>query len=36
MVQPVFERFKDELNKSGADGGKVLADVEAMIKKYAK
>ena len=36
LVQPVFERFKDELNRSGADGAKVLADVEAMIKKYSK
>ena len=35
-VQPVFDRFVDLLNKSGSDGKKVLADVEALIQKYSK
>jgi TRAP-type C4-dicarboxylate transport system substrate-binding protein len=35
-VQPVFDRFVDLLNKSGADGKKVLADAENLIAKYSK
>jgi TRAP-type C4-dicarboxylate transport system substrate-binding protein len=35
-VQPVFDRFVDLLNKSGANGKQVLADVEALEEKYAK
>jgi TRAP-type C4-dicarboxylate transport system substrate-binding protein len=35
-VQPVFDRFTKLLSDSGADGKKVLADVEAMIAKHAK
>ena len=35
-VQPVRERFKNEVNKGGADGAKVIADAEALVKKYAK
>jgi TRAP-type C4-dicarboxylate transport system substrate-binding protein len=35
-VQPVFDRFVDLLDKSGANGKQVLADVEALEEKYAK
>ncbi len=35
-VQPVFARFKEMLDKGGADGNKVLADVEALVAKHAK
>jgi TRAP-type C4-dicarboxylate transport system substrate-binding protein len=36
QVQPVFDRFVKLLDDSGADGKKVLADVEMLIKKHAK
>lgn len=36
LVQPVFDRYKDDLNKAGADGAKVIADAEALIEKYSK
>jgi TRAP-type transport system periplasmic protein len=36
MVQPVFDRFKKLLDDSGADGAKILADVEALEEKYSK
>ena len=36
LVQPVFERFREEVNKGGADGAKVIADAEALIDKYSK
>jgi TRAP-type C4-dicarboxylate transport system substrate-binding protein len=35
-VQPVFDRFVDLLNKSGANGKEVLAEVEALEEKYSK
>lgn len=35
-VQPVFDRFVKLLDDSGADGKKVLADVERLIAKYSK
>jgi TRAP-type C4-dicarboxylate transport system substrate-binding protein len=35
-VQPVFERFKKLLNDGGDDGGKILAEVEALEAKYSK
>jgi TRAP-type C4-dicarboxylate transport system substrate-binding protein len=36
MVQPVFDRFKNEVNKAGGDGAKVIADAEALVAKYSK
>lgn len=36
LVQPVFARFKDEVDKSGADGAKVIADAQALVEKYSK
>jgi TRAP-type C4-dicarboxylate transport system substrate-binding protein len=36
VVQPVFTRFKDEVDKSGGDGAKVIADAEALVEKYSK
>ena len=35
-VKPVFDRFTDMLDKSGADGKKVLADVDTLVAKYSK
>ena len=35
-VQPVFDRFTDMLDKSGAGGKKVLADVDTLVAKYSK
>jgi TRAP-type C4-dicarboxylate transport system substrate-binding protein len=35
-VQPVRDRFIAEVNKSGSDGAKVVADAEALVAKYAK
>ena len=35
-VQPVFDRFTDMLDKSGAEGKKVLADVDNLVAKYSK
>jgi TRAP-type C4-dicarboxylate transport system substrate-binding protein len=35
-VQPVFTRFKEEIDKSGADGAKLIADAEALVEKYSK
>jgi hypothetical protein len=36
LVQPVFERFKNEVDKSGSDGAKVIADALALVEKYSK
>jgi TRAP-type C4-dicarboxylate transport system substrate-binding protein len=36
MVQPVFDRFVKMLDDSGADGKKILAEVEALEAKYSK
>ncbi len=36
LVMPVFDRFKAEVDKTGADGTKVIADAEALVAKYAK
>ena len=36
LVQPGFERFKNEVDKSGADGAKVIADAQALVEKYSK
>jgi TRAP-type C4-dicarboxylate transport system substrate-binding protein len=36
LVQPVFARFKDEVDKHGGDGGKLIADAEALVEKYSK
>jgi TRAP-type C4-dicarboxylate transport system substrate-binding protein len=36
VVQPVFDRFRDEVSKSGSDGAKVIADAEALVEKYSK
>jgi TRAP-type C4-dicarboxylate transport system substrate-binding protein len=36
QVQPVFDRFIKLLDESGADGKKVLSDVEMLVKKHAK
>lgn len=35
-VQPVFARFKEEVDKTGADGAKVIADAQALVEKYSK
>jgi TRAP-type C4-dicarboxylate transport system substrate-binding protein len=35
-VQPVFDRFKKLLDDSGADGAKILAEVEALEEKYSR
>jgi hypothetical protein len=32
----VFDRFRDEVSKSGSDGAKVIADAEALVEKYSK
>jgi TRAP-type C4-dicarboxylate transport system substrate-binding protein len=36
LVQPVFSRFKEEIDKSGSDGAKVIADAQALVAKYSK
>ena len=36
LVQPVFARFKAEIEKSGSDGAKVISDAQALVEKYAK
>ena len=36
LVQPVFARFKAEVDKAGSDGAKLIADAEALVAKYAK
>jgi TRAP-type C4-dicarboxylate transport system substrate-binding protein len=36
QVQPVFDRFKAEVDKRGDDGAKVIADAEALVEKYSK
>ena len=36
QVQPVFDRFKAEVDKLGGDGAKVIADAEALVQKYSK
>ena len=35
-TQPVFTRFKEEVDKSGSDGAKVIADAQALVEKYSK
>ncbi|MGH6737694.1 MAG: TRAP transporter substrate-binding protein [Bradyrhizobium sp.] len=35
-VQPVYGRFKEEVDKHGSDGAKVIADAEALVEKYSK
>jgi hypothetical protein len=35
-VQPVRDRFMAEVNRGGSDGAKIIADAEALVKKYAK
>ncbi len=35
-VQPVFTRFKELLDKSGANGAEIIADAEALEEKYAQ
>jgi hypothetical protein len=35
-VQPVFGRFKEDVDKHGSDGGKVIADAQALVEKYSK
>ena len=32
-VQPVFDRFKDEVDKMGSDGAKVISDAQALVEK---
>jgi TRAP-type C4-dicarboxylate transport system substrate-binding protein len=34
-VQPVFDRYKKMLDEGGDDGGKILAEVEALEAKYS-
>jgi TRAP-type C4-dicarboxylate transport system substrate-binding protein len=36
LVQPVFGRFKAELDKAGDNGAKVIADAQALVEKYSK
>jgi TRAP-type C4-dicarboxylate transport system substrate-binding protein len=36
QVQSVYARFKAEIDKAGGDGGKVIADAQALVEKYAK
>jgi TRAP-type C4-dicarboxylate transport system substrate-binding protein len=36
LTQPVFGRFKAEVDKSGADGAKVISDAQALVEKYSK
>jgi TRAP-type C4-dicarboxylate transport system substrate-binding protein len=36
LVQPVFARFKAEIDKSGSDGAKVISDAQALVQKYSK
>jgi hypothetical protein len=36
LVQPVFDRFKAELDKAGDNGAKVIADAQALVEKYSK
>ena len=36
LVQPVFARFKAEIEKAGSDGAKVISDAQALVEKYAK
>jgi hypothetical protein len=36
LVQPVFARFKEEVDKSGGDGAKLIADAQALVEKYSK
>jgi TRAP-type C4-dicarboxylate transport system substrate-binding protein len=35
-VQPVFARFKEDVDKHGSDGAKVIADAKALVAKYSK
>jgi TRAP-type C4-dicarboxylate transport system substrate-binding protein len=35
-VEPVFVRFKELLDKSGANGAEIIADAEALEAKYAQ
>jgi TRAP-type C4-dicarboxylate transport system substrate-binding protein len=36
LTQPVFGRFKAEVDKSGSDGAKVISDAQALVEKYSK
>jgi TRAP-type C4-dicarboxylate transport system substrate-binding protein len=36
LVQPVFGRFKAEVDKSGSVGAKVISDAQALVEKYSK
>jgi TRAP-type C4-dicarboxylate transport system substrate-binding protein len=36
LVDPVFKRFKDEVDKTGGDGAKVISDAQALVEKYSK
>ncbi len=36
LVAPVSDRFKAEIDKTGSDGAKVIADAEALVEKYSK
>ena len=36
QVQPVFERFRAEVDKTGGNGAKVIADAQALVEKYSK
>jgi TRAP-type transport system periplasmic protein len=35
MVAPVFARFKEEVDKKGSDGAKVISDAQALVAKYS-
>ncbi len=35
-VQPVYDRFRAELDKTGDNGAKVIADAQALVEKYSK
>jgi len=35
-VQTVFERFRAEVDKTGGNGAKVIADAQALVEKYSK
>lgn len=36
LVQPVFARFKAEVDKSGSDGARLISDAQALVEKYSK
>jgi TRAP-type C4-dicarboxylate transport system substrate-binding protein len=35
-VEPVFGRFREEIDKMGSDGAKLIADARALVAKYSK